>query len=292
MDLSDCVSWFLTQAGIVTSISCVFSIRSSLLQILRNSFRLHSVLMLLSLSSVTNLSLLFGFCAACMLSYRCLPMEFWAAVTVVAIPSQPALLMWPCVSANRPSELSPWASRTIVQSRHPADCILPILDRKVAVGVVPATAFPKRLLRFHGIFFVTQRKLSFPAYTSLHPQAFSAWGLLLMSRRKAGGCLLFFVLLDTSLFESLLFNPYTMPPSRHGSHTRVIASIDLSSWIWHIELLPAKILDYFLLSNDNNINQLLICFQAPVTRFLCLRTTCFADPRLIAVRTHVDFRSS
>ena len=31
--------------------------------------RRHSVLMLLSLSSVTNLSLLFGFCAACMLSY-------------------------------------------------------------------------------------------------------------------------------------------------------------------------------------------------------------------------------
>ena len=30
---------------------------------------------------------------ACMLSYRCLQMEWWAAVTVVAIPSKPALLM-------------------------------------------------------------------------------------------------------------------------------------------------------------------------------------------------------
>jgi len=60
--------------------------------------------MLLSLSSVTNLSLLFGFCAACMLSYRCLQMEWWAAITVVAIPSQPALLMWPCVSAARQKE--------------------------------------------------------------------------------------------------------------------------------------------------------------------------------------------
>jgi len=56
-------SWlFLT--GIVT-ISCAFSDSCSLLQILRSSSRCHSVLMLLSLSSVTNLSLLFGFCAAC-----------------------------------------------------------------------------------------------------------------------------------------------------------------------------------------------------------------------------------
>jgi len=32
---------------------------------------------------------LFGFCAACMLSYGCLPMECWAALTVVVIPSHP-----------------------------------------------------------------------------------------------------------------------------------------------------------------------------------------------------------
>ena len=57
-----------------------------------DSSRRNSVLMLLSLSSVTNWSLLFGFCAACMLSYRCLQMEWWAAVTVAAIPLQPALL--------------------------------------------------------------------------------------------------------------------------------------------------------------------------------------------------------
>ena len=103
-------------------------------------------LMLLSLSSVTNLSLLFGFCAACMLSYRCLQMEWRAAVTVVAIPAQPALLMWPCVSSARPSVLSPRASRAILHSRHPADCILPILVRKLAVRVFPATAIPNRLL--------------------------------------------------------------------------------------------------------------------------------------------------
>jgi len=77
----------------------------------KNSSRWHSVLMLLSLSSATNLSLFFGFCTACMLAYRCLQMEWWAAVTVVAIPSQPALLIWPCISAATPSVLSPQASR-------------------------------------------------------------------------------------------------------------------------------------------------------------------------------------
>ena len=70
-----------------------FSARSSLLQILRNSSCRHSVLFLLSLSSVTNLSLIFGLCAACMLSYRCLQMDWWAAISVVAIPSQHALLI-------------------------------------------------------------------------------------------------------------------------------------------------------------------------------------------------------
>jgi len=74
------VSWlFLT--GIVTFISCAFSARFSSLQILRNS-----------------------------LQFRwCLQMEWWAAVTIVAIPSQPALLTWPYVSTARPSVLSPRA---------------------------------------------------------------------------------------------------------------------------------------------------------------------------------------
>ena len=48
--------------GILTSISCALSAKSSLLQILRNSSRRHSVLILLSVSSVTNLGLLFSFC--------------------------------------------------------------------------------------------------------------------------------------------------------------------------------------------------------------------------------------
>jgi len=107
--------------GIVTPIACVFSTRFSSLQILRNSPRCHSAIMLLfcQLWSVTNLSLLFGFCAACMLSHRCLKTEWWAAVTVVAIPSQPALLMRLYASSARLSVLSPvgrasWSTATLI----------------------------------------------------------------------------------------------------------------------------------------------------------------------------------
>jgi len=55
-------------------------------------------LMLLSLSSLTTLSLLFSLCAVYTLTLRCFQMEWWAAVTVAAIPSQTALLIWPYVS--------------------------------------------------------------------------------------------------------------------------------------------------------------------------------------------------
>ena len=59
---------------------------------LRNSSRRHSALMLLSLSSVTNLSLIFCFCAACTMSYRCLQVgsrncrcHFFATCTVIRL---------------------------------------------------------------------------------------------------------------------------------------------------------------------------------------------------------------
>ena len=63
-----------------------------------------------------------------------------------------AVIQVPLVHSARLSLLSPRASRAILHSRHPADCILPILVRKLAVGVCPATAIPNRLLRRHGIF--------------------------------------------------------------------------------------------------------------------------------------------
>jgi len=52
-----------------------FSINESLLHISYNSSSCHNVLLLLSLSGVTNLSLLLGVCAACMLSYKMSPDE-------------------------------------------------------------------------------------------------------------------------------------------------------------------------------------------------------------------------
>jgi len=69
-----CLSSLLS-TGIVTCISYAFSARSFPVQILRTSSRRHSVLMLLSLSSVTHSILLFGLFVACKLSYRCLQME-------------------------------------------------------------------------------------------------------------------------------------------------------------------------------------------------------------------------
>jgi len=198
-------SWlFLT--SILTSISCAFSVRSSLLQILRNSSRRHCVFILPSLSSLTNLSLLFGFCTACMLSYRCLQMEWWAAVTVVAIPSQPALLMWPCVSSARLSVLSPRACHAIQHSRQSADCILPILVRKTGYWCISCRRHPNCLLRCHGIVFVTQ----------ILPQQKPS--CILSQREVCCTCTVerlvdvspFFPLLNTSLSETLLIHPCTM----------------------------------------------------------------------------------
>ena len=47
----------------------------------------------------------------------------------------------------------PHIRHAILHSRHPADCILPILVSELAVGVFPATAIPNRLLLCHGIFW-------------------------------------------------------------------------------------------------------------------------------------------
>jgi len=110
-----CLSWILS-TGIVTCISRAFSARFFSVQILRNSSRLHSVLILLPLSSVTYSSLLCGLFVACILSCRCLQMEWWAAVSGVAIPSQHALLMWPYLSTARLPLLWPQASRAFLHN--------------------------------------------------------------------------------------------------------------------------------------------------------------------------------
>ena len=84
-----------------------------------NSSSCHNVFILLSLLGVTTLSLIAGVCAACMLAYRGLQMKWWAAVIVVAIPSQMALLMCPYVSFSRFSVLTLRPSRALLHNLQP-----------------------------------------------------------------------------------------------------------------------------------------------------------------------------
>jgi len=167
-----------------------------LLQIRRNSSRRHKVLMLLSLSSVTNLSLIWDFCVACMLSYRCIQMEWWAAVTVVAIPLQPALLMWLCVSAPRPSELSPWGHRHpqsspslpwvlfVTQILHQQlSCILSHNEVRYSCAVERLVYESPFSLLFHKFFWNLKSSFHVPCH-----RAVTTLGSLLTSTRRL--CLL------------------------------------------------------------------------------------------------------
>jgi len=54
------------------------------------------------------------------------------------------------------------SSRTLLHSRHPAGCILPVLTSWLAVGVISTTAIFKRLLHLHGLY------LSLKCFTSLN----------------------------------------------------------------------------------------------------------------------------
>jgi len=90
------------------SISTAFSF--SALAYLLKLLLCHNVFILLSLSGVTNLSLLVGVCAACMLAYICLQMKWWAVMDITIL-SQKALLVCPYVSSGRFAVLAPRCSR-------------------------------------------------------------------------------------------------------------------------------------------------------------------------------------
>jgi len=78
--------------------------------------------------------------AACMLAYRYLLMNWWAAVTVVAIPSQKALLMCPYVSSGKLLVFALRCSRALLHDLQPtSDCRL-IFASHLATRMVPATA--------------------------------------------------------------------------------------------------------------------------------------------------------
>jgi len=146
-------SWrFLSCAftEIVFSISTAFSVSDSLLHMCLNSSSCHNVFILLSLSGVTNLSLLAGVCAACMLACRCLQVKWWAAVTVVAIPSQDALLMCPYVSSVKFSMLAPRCSRALLHNLQFTSDRCLIFASHLPTRMIPAIAIIFRLLCLQG----------------------------------------------------------------------------------------------------------------------------------------------
>jgi len=137
---------------IVFSMSATFSVSNFLLHICSNSSSCHNVLILLSLSGVTDLTFLAGVCAACMLAYRCLQMKWWAAVTVVAIPSQQALLMCQYVSSGTFSMLAPRCSGALLHNIKLTSerCLIFALASHLATGMIPAIAIISRLLCLQG----------------------------------------------------------------------------------------------------------------------------------------------
>jgi len=133
--------------GCTVPLDFSWMVLSSLLHILRSSSRHHSVLMILFLSSVTNLILLFGFCAACMLSYRGLQMEWcsFAACTVDVT-----------VISSRQTVSAPGASRVILCRRQLLILLIAFWlfrSEKWLLAYFFATAVHNRLLRSRGFFF-------------------------------------------------------------------------------------------------------------------------------------------
>jgi len=129
---------------------CLLPFSSAILHICLNSSSCHNVLILLSLSGVTNLSLLAGVCAACMLAYKCLQMKWCAAVMVVAILSQKALLMRSYVSSGKFSVLAPRCSRALLHNLHFTFDHCLIFASHLATGMIPAIAITSRLLCLQG----------------------------------------------------------------------------------------------------------------------------------------------
>ena len=94
-----------------------------------------------------DLSLLAGVCVACMMAYSCLQMKWWAAVTVVAIPSQKALLMCPYVSSGKFSALATCCSRALsLHNVQPTSDRCLIFASHLADGMVPAIVIISNLL--------------------------------------------------------------------------------------------------------------------------------------------------
>jgi len=130
--------------------SVAFSVSNFLLHICSNSSFCHNVLILLSVSGVTNLSLLVGVCTACMLAYRCLQMKWLAAVTAVIIPPQKALLICPYVSSGKFSVLAPRCSHALLHNLQLTSDGCLIFASHLDTGMILAIVTICRLLCLQG----------------------------------------------------------------------------------------------------------------------------------------------
>jgi len=82
--------------------------------------------------------------------YRCLQMKCWAAVTVVAIPFQKALLMCPYVSSGKFWVLAPCCFRALLHHLQLISDRCLIFASHLATGPIPAIAIISRLLCLQG----------------------------------------------------------------------------------------------------------------------------------------------
>jgi len=77
-------------------------------------------------------------------------MKWWAAVTVVAIPSQKALLTCPYVSSGKFSVFAPRCSRVLWHNLQLASDRRLIFESHLATGMIPAIAIISCLLCLQG----------------------------------------------------------------------------------------------------------------------------------------------
>jgi len=78
-------------------------------------------------------------------------MKWWAAVTVVAIPSQKTLLMCPYVSSGKFSVLTPSCSRALLHNPQLTSDRSLIFASYLDTGMIPAIAIISRLLCIQGM---------------------------------------------------------------------------------------------------------------------------------------------
>jgi len=207
-------------------------------------------------------------------------MKWWAAVTVVVIPSQKALLMCPCVSSSKFSVLAPRCSRALLHNLQLTSDRWLIFASHLATGMIPAIAMIFRLFCLQGTrgsfkYFPKNAPLSFCRNMKSAVHVPHAWWLILpcsalartrdvrnfLSSIQVFCCETFTMLWYDSSYRCLCVQSSTSSPLHHFSYRRL---------------------------------SVLICFQAPVSFFSCFCPSFSATPPHIASLTllfNVEWRS-